>query len=71
MSNVRFCHGDPDSAFAPVHMAVDLKGLLNKLESEMNSEGRDVVTLLIENYVELNLKELFDDVDSRLDTFMK
>ena len=64
VSNVRFCHGDSDRGFSPcTYGAVDPWAWLNKLESEMNSEDRDIVTLLIENYVEPDhLKEIFDDV---------
>lgn len=64
LSNVRFCHGDSDRGFSPcTYGAVDPWAWLNNLESEMNSEDRDIVTLLIENYVEPDhLKEIFDDV---------
>ena len=52
-STVRFCHGDSDRGFSPcTYGAVDPWVWLNALESEMNSEDRDVVTLLIENHVE-------------------
>lgn len=63
-STVRFCHGDSDRGFSPcTYGAVDPWVWLNALESEMNSEDRDVVTLLIENHVEGDhLKDLFDDV---------
>ena len=63
-SQVRFCHGDPDRGFSPcAYGSVDPWNWLNKLESEMESEDRDIVTLLIENHVEGDhLKEIFDDV---------
>lgn len=63
-SNVRFCHGDSDRGFSPcTYGAVDPWNWLSALESEMNSEDRDIVTLLIENYVEPDhLKDIFDDV---------
>ena len=63
-SNVRFCHGDSDRGFSPcTYGAVDPWNWLNSLESEMNSEDRDVVTLLIgELYEPDHLKEIFDDV---------
>lgn len=63
-STVRFCHGDSDRGFSPcTYGAVDPWEWLSNLESEMNSETRDIVTLLIENDVEADhLKELFDDV---------
>ena len=64
VSNVRFCHGDSDRGFSPcTYGAVNPWDWLSGLESEMNSEDRDIVTLLIENYVEPDhLKEIFDDV---------
>jgi len=63
-SAVRFCHGDSDRGFSPcTYGAVDPWEWLGNLESEMSSETRDIVTLLIENHVEADhLKELFDDV---------
>ena len=63
-SNVRFCHGDSSRGFSPcTYGNVDPWAWLTNLESEMESEDRDVVTLLIENYVEPDhLKALFDDV---------
>ena len=63
-SNVRFCHGDSDRGFSPcTYGAVDPWNWLSALESEMNSEDRDIVTLLIENYVEPDhLNGIFDDV---------
>ena len=63
-SQVRFCHGNPDRGFSPcAYGAVDPWNWLNKLESDMESENRDIVTLLIENHVEGDhLKEIFDDV---------
>ena len=63
-SAVRFCHGDSSRGASPcTYGAVDPWNWLNDLESEMESEERDIVTLLIENHVEADdLKELFDDV---------
>ena len=62
-SNVRFCHGNSNEAFSPcTYGAVDPLNWLSKLETEMEDEDRDIVTLLIENYVEPDhLKKVFDD----------
>ena len=62
-SNVRFCHGDSSRGFTPcTYGNVDPRVWLGKLESEMQSEERDVVTLLIENHVEADhLKALLED----------
>ncbi len=47
-SAVRFCHGSSDSGASPsTYGAVDPWDGLSDLESEMNSEERDVITLLI------------------------
>ena len=63
-SNVRFCHGDSSRGFSPcTYGNVDPWAWLANLESEMQSEERDIVTLLIENHVEADhLKALLDDV---------
>ena len=63
-ANVRFCHGDSSRGFSPcTYGNVDPWAWLGKLESEMQSEERDIVTLLIENHVEADhLKALLDDV---------
>ena len=63
-SNVRFCHGDSSRGFSPcTYGNVDPWAWLGNLESEMQSEDRDIVTLLVENHVEADhLKALFDDV---------
>ena len=63
-SSVRFCHGDSDRGFSPcTYGAVDPWNWLDSLQSEMESEDRDIVTLLIENHVEADhLKDIFDEV---------
>ena len=63
-SNVRFCHGDSDRGFSPcTYGSVDPWGWLGNLKSEMNKKEREIVTLLIENYVKPeHLKSIFDDV---------
>ncbi|MDP6869928.1 MAG: hypothetical protein QGI21_04070 [Candidatus Poseidoniaceae archaeon] len=63
-SSVRFCHGDSSRGISPcTYGAVDPWNWLGNLKSEMESEERDIVTLLVENHVEpTHLKDLFDDV---------
>ena len=56
VNQVRFCHGDSSRGFSPcTYGQVDPINWLSKLESEMQSEERDVVTLLIENHVEAHV----------------
>ena len=50
---VRFCHGDDSRGFSPcVYGSVEPKEWLDALYEEMVEHSDDVVTLLIENYVE-------------------
>ena len=67
-NGVRFCHGDGDGAISPcIYGSVDAVDWLSELNGRMAEAPSDVVTLLIENYVQpsdlahvLEEAELFD-----------
>ncbi len=52
-SDVRFCHGDPNSDFLHPcsYSEVDANIWLSKLHSLMNNSSGDVVSILLENYI--------------------
>ena len=53
VESVRLCHGDDDRGFSPcIYGNVDSVSWLSNLQSKMNENPRDVVTLLVENYVQ-------------------
>ena len=59
-SNVRFCHGDSDRGFSPcTYGAVDPWNWLSALESEMNSEDRDIVTLQLKIMLSLTISRIY------------
>ena len=53
VETVRLCHGDDDRGFSPcTYGNVDSVGWLSNLKQKMDENPRDVVTLLVENYVQ-------------------
>ena len=62
IETVRLCHGDDDRGFSPcIYGNVDAEAWLIDLKSLMEDSPRDVVTLLVENYVQPDhLKAVFE-----------
>ena len=53
VESVRLCHGDDDRGFSPcTYGNVDSVSWLSNLQGKMDENPRDVVTLLVENYVQ-------------------
>ena len=53
VESVRLCHGDDDRGFSPcTYGNVDSVSWLSNLQGKMEENPRDVVTLLVENYVQ-------------------
>ena len=62
VETVRLCHGDDDRGFSPcTYGNVDSVNWLTNLRDKMEQNPRDVVTLLVENYVQVeHLKAVFE-----------
>ena len=63
VDGVRFCHGSSGGAINPCsYGSVDARAWLTALENHMMSAPNDVVTLLVENYVEpLHLHDVLNE----------
>ena len=63
VETVRLCHGDDDRGFSPcTYGTVNAEAWLSQLKSLMDAAPRDVVTLLVENYVQPDhLKSVFEN----------
>jgi hypothetical protein len=62
VETVRLCHGDDDRGFSPCSYGnVNAESWLSQLKGLMENSPRDVVTLLVENYVQPDhLKTVFE-----------
>ena len=62
VETVRLCHGDDDRGFSPcTYGNVDSVQWLTNLREKMEQNPRDIVTLLVENYVQPDhLKAVFE-----------
>ncbi|MBT60152.1 MAG: hypothetical protein CMA63_01185 [Euryarchaeota archaeon] len=62
VDTVRLCHGDDDRGFSPcTYGSVDSVEWLSNLRGKMEQSPRDVVTLLVENYVQADhLQAVFE-----------
>ena len=62
VDTVRLCHGDDDRGFSPcTYGNVNSVGWLTNLHDKMEQNPNDVVTLLVENYVQADhLKSVFE-----------
>lgn len=62
VETVRLCHGDDDRGFSPcTYGNVDSVQWLSELGNKMEQSPRDIVTLLVENYVQPDhLKAVFE-----------
>jgi len=63
VETVRLCHGDDDRGFSPCSYGnVNAEAWLSQLKALMDSAPRDVVTLLVENYVQADhLQTVFQE----------
>jgi len=68
-SDVRFCHGDPDSTlFHPcLYSEVDAYLWLSRLHSLMNNSTGDVVSILLENYIPVEHLDILFNQSGLLD----
>ena len=62
VDTVRLCHGDDNRGFSPcTYGNVDSVGWLTNLHDKMEQNPNDVVTLLVENYVQADhLRSVFE-----------